>query len=408
MEQANKLPVVIIIGIVAINSLGIGLILPVMPELLRQVGGVDIARAAAIGGMLALSFASMQVLFGPLLGALSDRFGRRSLLMTSLFVNAIDYLVLAVGSTLWLFFFARLLSGISSATLAVANSALADRSDPEQRAKYFGFTSAAFGLGFVLGPVVGGLLGNWGPRAPFFAAALLCAITGLLAYFFLPETLAEENRRKLQVKDCVPFIAFVRLRQRLNLVPLVVTNFLDTVAGVVYPAVWAFFAIVQFQWSTTTVGFSLAAYGFCMVLVQAGLVSILVDHFGDIKTATLGLTAGVLGFLILSVLESGVLSFLFTPLFALRAITNTALVSRLSQLTPDSRQGEIQGILTAVTGIATLVGIPLMTQVFAAANHADRDPTWPGAPFAVAAGFTVLAFVILRMPRMTPLTSTAQ
>lgn len=394
-DTTSRLPVYLVITIVAINSLGIGLIFPVMPELLQQVGNVDIAKAAAIGGLLSLCFAAMQVLFGPLLGTLSDQYGRRKVLIASLAVNAIDYAILAVASTLWLFFVARIVSGVASATFAVANSTLADISAPKERAKYFGLTSAAFGLGFVLGPVAGGLLGDLGPRAPFIAAAVLCAIAAGICYFALPETLVADKRRRLQLADCIPLAAFAKLKNRLSLLPLVTVSFLDAVAGMVYPAVWAYFAIAQFGWSTRTVGFSLAAYGFFMVLTQAALVRVLVDKLGELKTATFGLTAGVTGFVALTTVSSGVIAFLLTPLSALRAVTNTAITALMSQRASETEQGELQGILAGVSGISTLVGIPLMTQVFAVANEASASNPWPGAPFAIAAVFSAIALITL-------------
>jgi len=390
---SKRLPIFLVVTIVAINSLGIGLIFPVMPELLQQVGEVDISEAAAIGGLLSLSFAAMQVLFGPLLGALSDQYGRRKVLMVSLLANAIDYAILAVASTLWLFFLARILSGLASATFSVANSTLADISSPKERVKYFGFTSGAFGAGFVLGPIAGGLLGGLGPRAPFIAAALLCAFGAVICFFALPETLERDKRRSLRLVDCIPLAAFVRLKRRLSLLPLVFVVFLDAVAGMVYPAVWAYYAIAQFGWSTQTIGFSLAAYGFSMILVQVGLVGRLVSRLGEIKTAVCGLATGIIGFVALAGISSGVIAFVLTPLSALRAVSSTAITGLISRRTSESEQGEMQGILAGINGVSTIVGITLMTQIFAVANSEDLSNPWPGAPFAIAAVITMIALI---------------
>ena len=390
-----RLPRALVVVIVAINALGIGLILPVMPDLLKQVGEVDIARAAAIGGFLSLAFAAMQVLFGPLLGALSDQFGRRSVLLVSLVSSGIDYAILATSNVLWLFFVVRILSGISSATFSVANAALADISSPERRAANFGLTSAAFGIGFVLGPVVGGLLGELGPRAPFFAAAVLCFGAGALCWFFLPETMAPEKRRKLKFADCIPLAAFVKLRHRMDIAPLVLVNFLDALAGVVYPAVWAYFAVARFGWAPSMIGISLALYGLSMAVIQGGLIRVLVSRLGEARTAVLGLVAGIIGFLILGTIKSGTIALFLTPLSAFRAVSGTAITGLMSRRVSDSGQGELQGILAGVGAVSRLLAIPLLTQVFAFANRPDANNPWPGASFALSAVFSVMALAVL-------------
>ncbi len=389
------LPKAIVVAIVAINSLGIGLILPVMPNLLQLVGKVDIGQAAAIGGLLSLAFAATQVLFGPLLGALSDRFGRKPVLILSLLMAAVDYAVLAVANALWVFFVIRLFAGAASATFSVANAALADTSAPEERAAQFGLTGAAFGIGFVIGPLFGGILGELGPRAPFVAAGALCALAATLAFFFLPETHQVKSRRALNWMDCIPFAAFARLRHQIALVPLFIVQFFDSISGFVYPAIWAYFAGVQFGWAPTTIGLSLGAYGACMAVIQAGGVRLLVKRLGEAQTAVLGLSLGVIGFVILSMLGSGLAALLLTPLFAARAISNTAIAGLLSRQMPENAQGGLQGLLAAVTGLASLIAIPLMTQVFALANAAERSAPWPGAPFAVAGVFSALSLSLL-------------
>ena len=389
----------LVVAIVAINSLGIGIVLPVMPELLQQVGQVDIAGAAAVGGWLSLGFASMQLLFGPLLGSLSDRFGRRPVLVLSLVVGALDYAMLALSSALWVFFVVRLMSGAASATFAVVNAVLADRSPPEQRAAHFGLTGAAFGVGFVLGPVVGGVLGGWGPRAPFVLAAGLCAAAALLCVAFLPETLAPPQRRRLRWSDSLPLAGFLTLSRRREMTPLVVVQLLDNVSGLVYPAVWVYFAVARFGWAPSTVGLSLAAYGICMAAIQGGLVRLLVQRFGERRTSMVGLSAGLFGFLLLSRLESPVIAFLLMPLWAVRAVSGTAISGLLSRRMPATEQGELQGMLAGVTGLATLIGIPLMTQVFALANRPGAGEPWPGAPFAMAGAFAALALGLLVLQR---------
>jgi DHA1 family tetracycline resistance protein-like MFS transporter len=405
-EGRNRGPILIVVVAVALNSLGIGLVLPVMPTLLLDMGVPSVAQAAAIGGLLSLVFASMQFLFGPLLGSLSDRYGRRPVLIASLMALALDYALLAIAGSLWLFFVARAICGVASATFTVANAVLSDLTPPEKRAANFGLTGAAFGLGFVLGPVFGGVLGELGPRAPFIGAGVLSFANAVLAYVALPETLRPENRRAFFLADSNPFAIFVDLFRRPALGTLVGISFLDNLSGLVYPAVWAYFAIVQFGWNTATVGLSLAAYGACFVLIQAGLIRIILKVLGEMKTACFGLSAGVIGFVILTQLSSGFWAFLLTPLFALRAVTGTALTGLLSRRVSDAEQGKLQGILSGMTGLATLIGIPLMTQTFAFFTR-DNAVGFAGAPFLVAALLSLAALALLLMQRSAGVSTSA-
>ena len=396
----SRLTYVVVIATVAINSLGIGLIIPVMPSLLLEMGLPSLSEAAAIGGMLSLVFAAMQFLFAPLLGRISDRYGRRVVLITSLLMVGVDYAILAIAGSLWLFFLARMVSGVASATFSVANAVLADISPPEKRAASFGLTGAAFGIGFVLGPVFGGFLGELGPRAPFIAAASLAFLNAVLMFFTLPETLKPNNRKSFLLRDANPFAIFGQLLRRPALGRLVGVSFLDALSGVVYPAVWAYFAVAQFGWSTATVGLSLASYGVFFALIQAGLIRVILKYLGEMHTAILGLSAGILGFLILTQLSSGLWAFLLSPLWALRAVTGTALNGLLSRQTDEDEQGALQGILAGVTGLATLIGIPLMTQIFAVATEGGTS-AFHGAPFAMAAALACAALLTLLAPQLS-------
>lgn len=406
MKPLSGLPKAVVLLIVITNSLGIGLVLPVMPDLLKQVGKVEIAQAAAIGGLLSLAFAATQVLFGPMLGALSDRFGRRPVLIVSLLMSALDYAMLAIANALWMFFVVRLFAGIAGATFSVSNAVLADTSKPKERAAQFGLTGAAFGLGFVLGPLFGGVLGELGPRAPFIAASCLCGFAAVLAFAILPET-RPETAKRFRWSDCIPLAAFVRLRRRIALVPLLIVHFLDATAGFVYPAVWAYFAVVQFGWGPTMIGVSLACYGACMAVVQAGGVRLLVERFGEVRTATFGLISAVIGFAIIGNVEVGWLAITLTPLLVARAVSGAAISGLLSRQVSSDGQGELQGLISGTTGLATMVAIPLMTQIFAVANSTTSGASWPGAPFAASAVFSFVALLLLRnstntKPRLNP------
>ncbi len=214
--------------------------------------------------MLSLVFVAMQILFGPLLGALSDQFGRRPVIVISLLTSAIDYAVLSVSNLLLPFFSARLVSSVASATYSRANATMSDTVPPDKRAAQFELTGAALGIGFVLGPVFGGLLGEIGPRAPFLAAACLCFSAATICLFFLPETLIKENCRKLQLRDCIPLRPLWALRRQPSVRALALVNFFDALAGTVFPAVWAYYCLAQFDWQPGMVGVSLAAYGICI------------------------------------------------------------------------------------------------------------------------------------------------
>lgn len=395
----NKLPFAVVILTVAINSLGIGLIFPVMPSLLLEMGIPSIAQAASIGGLMSLVFALMQFLCGPMLGRLSDRFGRRAVLLTSLIAVGIDYAILAVAGSLWLFFIARMISGIASATFSVANAVIADLTPPDQRAANFGLTGAAFGIGFVLGPVVGGFLGELGPRAPFLAAAGLALLNAALAFFVLPETLKPENRRAFSWRASNPFAIFGELARRPALGHLVSVHFLDNLSSLVYPAVWAYFAAAQFGWSPATIGLSLASYGLFFAIIQAGAIRLFLRYLGEFGTAVFGLSAGVASFVVLTMLTSGFWAFALAPFFAARVVTGAALNGMLSKRVGEDEQGALQGILAGMMGLGSLVGIPLMSQVFA---YASREDTlnFLGAPFAVAALIALAALVILLGPSL--------
>lgn len=250
----------------------------------------------------------------------------------------------------------------------------------------------------MLGPVAGGLLGELGPRAPFVAAASLALFNAGFAFFTLPETLDPAKRRTFDLRGANPLAVFSELAHRPTLGHLMSVSFLDTLSGLVYPAVWAYFAVAQFGWSTATVGLSLATYGFFFALIQAGIIRVILRRMGELRTAVFGLSAAILGFLILTQLSSPVWAFLLTPLFALRAITGSTLNGLLSRRAGEDEQGALQGILSGMTGLATMIGIPLMTQIFAVATRDSAAPL-NGAPFAAAAMLATLSLVLLLAPR---------
>ncbi|MBT8409316.1 MAG: TCR/Tet family MFS transporter, partial [Alphaproteobacteria bacterium] len=384
-----NLPILFILLTVMIDAMGVGLIIPVMPDLIREVQGGDIASAALWGGVLSTIFAVMQFLFGPIVGNLSDRFGRRPVLLVSLVVLALDYLVMAVAGTIWLLVLGRIVGGVTSATQSTASAYMADISPPEKKAQNFGLIGAAFGLGFVLGPLMGGILGEWGTRAPFYAAAFLAAANAVLGYFVLRETVTDRIRRPFEWRRANPLGAFRSLSRLPGLGRLLLIFFLYQVAFFVYPAVWAFFGEASFGWDAGMIGLSLALFGIAMAAVQGGLIRIILRAFGERGTVVYGLVFDIFAFTAIAFVTSGTIALILTPLAALGAVITPALQGIMSKTVGDDAQGELQGVLVSVGAIAMIVSPMLMTGVFAAFTRAEADPFFPGAPFLVSVALIV-------------------
>lgn len=394
-----RLPLVFILATTMIDSMGIGLILPVMPALLREIGDIPLADAALWGGILMTVFAAMQFAFGPVIGALSDRFGRRPILLTALFVMALDYLVMALAQTFWLLLAGRIVGGITAATQSTAAAFMADISAPDEKAARFGLIGAAFGVGFVLGPLLGGLLAEFGTRAPFYAAAALAAANMCLGYFVMPETVTEATRRPLTWARTNPLGAFLNVGLNPALRVLLVMFFFYQVAFTVYPAIWAFFTEARFGWSPGMIGVSLGAFGIAIALVQGGLIRVILRLLGERGTVIYGLAFNFFAFLVLSVVESGTVALMFIPLTALGAVVTPALQAMMSKATADDSQGELQGVLSSSAALATIVSPLAMTWVFATFASETAPIYLPGAPFLLSAMLMIICFVVFLMPR---------
>ncbi|MEM7753139.1 MAG: TCR/Tet family MFS transporter [Pseudomonadota bacterium] len=393
-----------ILATVVIDAMGIGLILPVMPALLQEIGDVPLANAATWGGWLTAVFAIMQFFFSPVVGALSDRFGRRPILLISLFVLMLDYLVMAVAHALWLLFVARIVAGLCAATQSTATAAIADLSKPEEKAARFGLVGAAFGVGFVLGPMIGGILGEYGTRAPFYAAAALAALNMVLGYFVLPETVTDKTRRPLTWARTNPFGAFRSVGRNPSLQRPLLLFFLYQVAFFVYPATWAFFTTARFGWSEAMIGASLASFGVAMALVQGGLIRVILRILGDRGTVIYGLIFNTFAFLALALVTNGTIALLLTPLTALGAVVTPALQGIMSRQTSDDSQGELQGVLSSAGAVATIISPLVMTRVFSHFASEDAAFFLPGAPFLVSMTLMLVCLVVFFFPtrRQTP------
>lgn len=398
-----RLPLIFILMTVVIDAMGIGLIMPVMPALIQEVEGGSLANAALWGGVLSSSFAIMQFVFSPVIGALSDRFGRRPVLLASLAVMTADYIVMAFAGTIWLLLAGRIVGGIAAATQATAAAYIADITPREGRGARFGLISAGFGVGFVLGPLIGGALGDMGTRAPFLAAAALAGTNLVFGWLILPETLKQTLRRRFEWRRASPLGALSALRALPGLGALLLVMFLYQLAFHVYPIIWSYFTTARFGWDPGMIGVSLAAFGISMAVVQGGLIRIALTRLGESGTVIAGLGFGLVSFGLMAFLSSGALALALIPVAAMAAIATPALQGILSRLCPDDRQGELQGALTSTHALSLIISPLVMTWVFARFTAPGSTIQLPGAPFLVALGLSAVALLLfLRARRAHP------
>jgi DHA1 family tetracycline resistance protein-like MFS transporter len=394
-QSKRRLPVLFIFFTVVLDSMGIGIIMPVMPDLLREVANTDLSNAAIWGGILSAIFAVNQFIFSPTLGSLSDRFGRRPVLLISLFVMTIDYLVMAVAGSMALLVIARIVGGITAATQSIANAYMADISSEEEKAQNFGLLGAAFGVGFILGPLLGGLLSGYGSRAPFYAAAALTGLNLLFGWLVLPETVTDKTRRAFDWRRANPLGAFRQLKRLPGMLPLLLAFMLINMAFFVYPAVWAYYGRAQFGWDGGMVGLSLAAYGLGVVLVQGGLIRFAIPAMGENHTVMLGMLVHLLSFSVYPLFSQTWQVFAFMPIGVLSAMTVPALQGLMSNAVPANAQGELQGAMSSLVAIATILSPLVMTRTFSYFTADDAPFYLPGAPFVVAAFLTMAAMTVI-------------
>lgn len=396
MPNNSKLPIFVIFTTVVLDSMGIGIIIPVMPALFAEVTGSEkISDIAIWGGLLASTFALMQFIFGPILGALSDRYGRKPILLLALFVMAAYYLLMGFAQTLWLLFLGRLIGGITAATHATANAYMADISSPEEKAARFGMLGAGFGLGFVLGPLIGGLLGEWGPRAPFFAAAMLAAANGVLCYFVLKESLKTKNRREFMWYRANPIGAILDLRKFEGIYSLLLVFLLFTIGTSIYAAIWPFFTVERFSWSPGMIGISLTIYGVCFAIVQGVLVRPAIKIWGEEKTIIIGFCFEFSAMVTFAFLTDGKILIILIPLASLGVLAQPAIQAILSKSVGDDRQGAIQGVASSLNAIAMVITPITMTWILAVFSDKTAKYYFPGMPFLFSALMVLLCLFII-------------
>jgi DHA1 family tetracycline resistance protein-like MFS transporter len=393
----SRLPLYFILITVVLDAMGIGLIMPVMPDLIREVQHVEISDAAVWGGIMAATFAVMQFVFSPILGGLSDRVGRRPVLLISMGALALDYVIMALAGSIWWLLAGRVLGGITSATHSTANAYMADITRPDERAARFGLLSAAFGVGFVLGPMLGGLLAGLDTRAPFWVAAGLAAGNFALGLMVLPESLPKWKRRAFDWRRSNPLGGLLQIGQLPGLGWMLLMLFFYTVSGYVYPAIWAYFTQAAFGWDSRLVGLSLTLYGLSMVVVQAGLVRPVMARLGEVRVILWALVLDVLVLGVFAVAGQGWMVWVLTPIAALGSIATPAIAGYMSRRASDDQQGELQGVMASVNALSIIVAPLAMTQVFFWFTREGAAVQFPGAPFVLALVLMVVALGLFRV-----------
>jgi DHA1 family tetracycline resistance protein-like MFS transporter len=407
MQKPPRAALGVILMTVALDAIGIGLIFPVMPDLIGSVTGGTLATAALWGGVLTTSYAVMQFIFGPVIGSLSDSYGRRPVLLVSLVVMVLAYVAMALAPTIWLLLAARLMAGIAGATQATATAFIADISEPAERGRRFGLIGACFGVGFILGPLIGGLVAGIDTRAPFYVAGALALINLILGVIILPETVTQENRRPFTLSRANPLGALRALTKTPSLKRPLLTFLIIAIAMNVYPAIWAFYGKARFGWDTAMIGYSLGVYGISFAVGQALLVGPLIKRYGEHRAALFGLFVNLATLTALGLVTSGPLAIMLTPITALGGVVTPALQALLSRQTPDNAQGELQGVLASVNAAAMITAPLVMTATFAYFTAPDAPIFSPGAPFLLAAILMVAAIALhaqkpLERPINTP------
>lgn len=390
MKQ-NKAALGFIFITLLIDVTGWGIIIPVMPKLIEELIHGNVSSAARYGGWLNMCYAIMQLLFAPVLGNLSDKYGRRPVLLFSLFGFSVDYLFLSFAPTIFWLFVGRCISGITGASFTTAAAYIADISNHENRAKNFGMIGAAFGLGFIIGPVIGGVLGQWGARVPFYAAAILCALNWLYGYFILPESLDAQHRRAFNWKRANPIGSFKLLTKHPSLSGLVVSLTLIYIASHAVQSNWSFFTTYQFNWDSHMIGYSLGVVGLVTALVQGWLIRYINPKLGNEKSVYVGLSLYSVGMILFAFATKSWMMFAFCVPYCLGGIAGPALQAIISARVPPNEQGELQGALTSLMSATSIVGPVLMTSLFYYFTNKNSPVQFPGAPFVLGAVLLIIS-----------------
>jgi DHA1 family tetracycline resistance protein-like MFS transporter len=377
-----------------VDVMGFGIIIPVLPQLIQHLIHGSISEAAIYAGWMAFAYAGMQFLFSPVIGNLSDKFGRRPVLLSSLLGFGIDYLFLAFAPTIGWLFVGRVIAGITGASFTTASAYIADISTPEKRAANFGLVGVAFGIGFIIGPVIGGILGNYNTQYPFLAAAALALLNAAYGYFILPESLAVAHRRPFSWGRANPVGALIQLNKYKAVIGLAFSLFLVYIAVQSVQSVWTFYTIEKFQWSKAMVGYSLGFVGLLVAVVQGGLIRVVIPKIGQERSIWIGLLLYSFGLILFVFASEGWMMFAFLVPYCLGGIAGPALQGYMSNNVPANEQGELQGGLTSLVSLSTIFGPLIMTWSFSYFTKPGAPFQFPGAPFAIGAVCMLLSTLL--------------
>lgn len=394
MINAKRNSVWFIFITLLIDITGWGLIIPVMPDLIAGIIGGSISDASVYGGWLGFAYAFAQFIFAPLLGSLSDKYGRRPILLFSLFGFAVNYVFLYYADTIALLFIGRIISGITGASITTASAYIADISTDKNRSQNFGMIGAAFGLGFILGPTIGGFLGHYGERVPFLVAAILCFLNWLYGYFVLPESLDKSHRKSFEWKKANPIGAFIFLKNLPSVGKLVIVLVLIYIAQHSISSTWNFFVMEKFNWTTRMVGISLGAVGLLMGVVQGGLIRFTKKWFGDEKSVYWGLLVYAVGLILIAFATEQWMLFIFLIPYSLGGIAGPSLQSIITAKVDYGSQGKLQGALTSLMSGTSIIGPPIMTELFYHFTKKNAPIYFPGAPMLLGFIIMITASVI--------------
>ncbi len=379
-----------------IDVAGLGIIIPVMPKLLTTLTHGTMSDAARWGGWMGFSYAAMQFFCAPIVGGLSDRFGRRPVLLASLFGFGLDYVFMALAPTIWWLFLSRIIAGIMGASFTTGAAYIADVSPPAKRAQNFGMIGAVFGLGFIVGPLIGGLLGPIGPRVPFVASAILTLLNWLFGYFVLPESLKPENRRAFDWKRANPVGSLGNLRKYPVILGLVGSLILVQIAAHAVQSNWSYYTIEKFHWNERMVGLSIAMIGVAIASVQGGLIRLVLPRLGPQRSVYTGLSLYSVGFFLFAIASASWMMFVFTAIYCMGGIAGPAIQGLISGSVPPNEQGELQGALTSIMSLTAIVGPLLMSNTFAFFSRHDGSLYFPGAAMALGGILTLVSAALAR------------
>ncbi len=396
-------PYLFILATLMIDAIGIGIVFPIMPDLMDRVGADSTAQGALWGGIMMSAYAAAMFLFGPIVGSLSDAYGRRPILIAALVTLTIDYVIMALAQTYWVLLAGRILAGMAGATYITATAYIADISAPEERGARFGMIGAAFGIGFVLGPALGGVASGWHITAPFWIAALLSALNVAFGVFVLPESLKKENRRPFGKRDLNPLGSIIRAFLVPGLAIPLICIFVFEFANMVYPTLWAFWGREVFGWDGFTIGLTLSAYGVLIAVVQAGVLPQLTRHFGDYRTLLFAIFAAIVGMVGYGVSTTVLAVAIFLPVAALSDMAPPLMTAFAANRVGEDQQGLVQGVIASLSAVAAVAAPLALTGVFE--HFVSGDSIYlPGAPFLLGALMVAAILpLILRLRSQEPI-----